>query len=184
MINKSWRQKSIEFSKTMQSPKLDFYVTVPGRVSQLIEDKNGIYKEVISPGAFQESIIKNGVVPIYLNHIRKLADIDKVELWEDAIGLRCIAEINDIDLLAKILCGKIKGCSFSFHSIREETVDNFPYRIRNIKKLKLNEVSIVDDTMEPVHHSSSLMSAVIPDKLQVKIYQKKLEYIKAHDVTV
>lgn len=158
---------------------IDVYITVPGRKSRLIDDpRKNMYREVIKPRAFEESIHYYGSVPAYLNHDREIASKEDVEVYEDSIGLRAIIKTQDIETLAKILSGHIIGCSFVFKCLNEE-IENYLFEnLRTVNKLKLTEVSLIDESKLPVYNASSIQIVTIPNSLVNSISEYRLKLLK------
>lgn len=175
-MKNSWTKENVSFHDNINKPIIDFYVVVTERLSDTIRKDDMLFREKIKQGAFGESISKKDDIIIDLNHEHIIAD--QCNVFEDKIGLRCIANIMDIDVLAKIVSSKINGCSFTFRCIK----DNFKYdkfgTVREVEKLILDNISIIDQEMKPVYDYSSLIHATIPKSMQIDIYERILELTK------
>mgnify|MGYP002792232175 CR=1 FL=1 len=95
-----------------------------------------------------------------LNHDRNrdLGGTDKnLELKEDNIGLRAIAEINDPEVIELAKKRKLRGWSFGFVEKRasEEEGPNGMKR-RFVEELELKEVSIIDQRKMPCYIATSI----------------------------
>lgn len=157
---------------------IDVYVTVPGRKSIILNAPGkGSFKEIIKPRAFEESIHYYGSVPACLNHDREIASSKDVEIWEDNIGLRAIVKTKDIETLAKILSGKIVGCSFTFKCLREKIENEIIVNVRTVEKLKLTEISFIDDRKCPTYNSCSILAVTIPKNLVNSIAEYRIGLI-------
>jgi uncharacterized protein len=110
----------------------------------------GAYEEV-APGAFEESLRTKDIICLD-NHDSKavLASIGSqtLELKSDNKGLwgKVILDLEDPaakSAYRKVQTGKVKGCSFGFMPIREETINNDDGTIKwRILEAELFEVSI------------------------------------------
>lgn len=97
---------------------------------------------------------------ILLNHdySRELGSTKtNLQLFEDNIGLRAIAEITDAEVIEKAKQKKLRGWSFGFieRAASEEELENGMKR-RFVEDMDLREVSIVDDRKIPCYAATSI----------------------------
>lgn len=80
-----------------------------------------------------------------------------MQLFEDNIGLRAIAEITDAEVIEKAKQKKLRGWSFGFIELaaKEEELDNGMKR-RFVEDMDLREVTIVDDRRIPCYAATSI----------------------------
>lgn len=81
-----------------------------------------------------------------------------LQLFEDNIGLRAIAEITDAEVIEKAKKGELRGWSFGFieRAAKEEDTDSGLKR-RFVEDMDLKEVSIIDNRKIPCYASLSLI---------------------------
>lgn len=160
----------------MDKAIIDGYVCVTDRQSKLIHRKAiGSFKEIIKGGAFQRSLNEFGAVPLKYNHDRIIVTGSDIKLYEDNIGLRFIAAIDDIGVISRALNGTLKGCSFGFKAIKQNLDYKNSLAIRTIEQMQLLEVSILDKN--PAYASSVYISKV-PDEIQSKIYRHRINLLR------
>lgn len=140
---------------------LDGYVNVVARDSRPINTVAGRVVEQIKPGTFKNALEKAKNVSILLDHDekRKLGSIEEgnLELFEDDIGLRAIAMVNDEEIISKAKKKLLKGWSFGMYvnkDIIEERGNDIPRRI--VTDIDLFEVSIIDERMTPCYTGTSI----------------------------
>ena len=110
--------------------------------------------DVISPGAFQKSLAewRAGAysVPLVDNHrydsVRRVLG-HMVDAEERSAGLWARFEVvespNGDELLTQIKSGSVGSLSIGYHTIRSEPVQVDGVRVRDLKEIRLNEVSAV-----------------------------------------
>lgn len=137
------------------------YVNAVGRDSRPVKVGMNKVIEQIMPGAFGEALRAAENVSMLLNHDygQKLTDTlsGGLKLTEDSIGLRAEAVISDPDVIEKGRNGKLRGWSFGFRCIddvMESRAEKLPRRI--VKRLALNEVSVIDDRFIPCYEGTSV----------------------------
>jgi HK97 family phage prohead protease len=140
---------------------IDGYVNAVERQSRPVLTPYGKAIEVIQERAFDGALQRAENVDILLNHNsdRKLGSTKdgNLELWEDAIGLRAVAEITDAEVIEKARNNELRGWSFGFTNAVdqvEQRTDELP--LRKISDLDLKEVSIIDSTMTPCYRATSI----------------------------
>lgn len=140
---------------------LDGYVNAVARDSRPINTVAGRVVEQIKPGTFKNALEKAKNVSILLDHDekRKLGSIEdgNLELFEDDIGLRAIAMVNDEEIISKAKKKLLKGWSFGMYvnkDIIEERGNDIPRRI--VTDIDLFEVSIIDERMTPCYTGTSI----------------------------
>lgn len=138
---------------------LDGYVNAVDRESRILPSPRGRFKEKIKPKTFEKALIKADDVEIRFNHdpTRRLGSIKEgnLQLYEDNIGLRAIANVTDDEVILKAKNGELRGWSFGF-------IDNKPcwedgpdgIQRRTLEDIDLLEVSILDKT--PAYIATSI----------------------------
>lgn len=140
---------------------IDGYVNAVARDSRPIRDKNTgeRFVEQIVPGAFRRALERNEV-KLLLNHDENRAlgsTQENLTLYEDDIGLRAHAEVDDPEVIEKARKKKLRGWSFGFREegASEETMANGMKR-RFVEDLELVEVSIIDERKIPCYRGTSI----------------------------
>lgn len=140
---------------------IDGYVNAVARDSRPIRDRTTgeRFVEQIVPGAFKRALEHNEVL-LLLNHDenRVLGSTQtNLTLYEDAIGLRAHAEVEDAEVIEKAKQKKLRGWSFGFKEVgaSEETMANGMKR-RFVEDMDLVEVSIVDERKIPCYRGTSI----------------------------
>lgn len=136
---------------------IEGYVNAVERLSKVLTDRFGNFRERIKANAFREALKENSDVRILLNHNwdRELggqAD-GNLELYEDAIGLHARAVIEDHEVAEDARRGDLVGWSFGFMD-KEGGVDiteegGLP--VRNVSGLDLYEVSLLNRKAVPAY---------------------------------
>lgn len=99
-----------------------------------------------------------------------------LQLFEDNIGLRAIAEITDAEVIEKAKKGELRGWSFGFieRAAKEEDADSGLKR-RFVEDMDLKEVSIIDNRKIPCYASTSTeMRADGNEVLEVRTLETKV----------
>ena len=99
-----------------------------------------------------------------------------LQLFEDNIGLRAIAEITDAEVIEKAKKGELRGWSFGFieRAAKEEDNDSGLKR-RFVEDMDLKEVSIIDNRKIPCYASTSIeMRADGNEVLEVRTLETKV----------
>lgn len=80
-----------------------------------------------------------------------------LQLFEDNIGLRAIAEITDAEVMEKAKKKELRGWSFGFVERRasEEDLEN-GMKHRFVEEMDLREVSIIDKRKIPCYAATSI----------------------------
>lgn len=137
---------------------LDGYVNAVCRDSKPLLSPQGLFVEQIKEGVFQRALDRAEDVKILFNHDknRELGSIKNgnLQLFEDSIGLRAIAEIDDPEIIEKAGNNELKGWSFGFYSNKDTWEHSEPYQRRFIEDMDLLEVSILDKT--PAYNGTSV----------------------------
>lgn len=159
---------------------MDGYVNAVARDSRPIRDRSGEqFIEQIVPGAFERAISRADEIKILLNHdySRELGSTKtNLQLFEDNIGLRAIAEITDAEVIEKAKKGELRGWSFGFieRAAKEEDTDSGLKR-RFVEDMDLKEVSIIDNRKIPCYASTSIeMRADGNEVLEVRTLETKV----------
>lgn len=140
---------------------IDGYVNAVARDSRPLMDRatGERFVEQIVPGAFKRALERNEV-DLLLNHdeSRVLGSTrTNLSLYEDGIGLRAHAEVEDAEVIEKARLKKLRGWSFGFkeEGASEEEMPNGMKR-RFVEDMELVEVSIVDDRKIPCYRGTSI----------------------------
>lgn len=140
---------------------IDGYVNAVARDSRPLRDRvtGERFVEQIVPGAFKRALERNEV-KLLLNHddSRELGSTEtNLTLYEDEIGLRAHAEIEDAEVIEKARQKKLRGWSFGFkeEGASEETMPNGMKR-RFVEDMELVEVSIIDERKIPCYRGTSI----------------------------
>ena len=131
------------------------YVNVPGRDSRPLRDQTGTYIEQVTPGTFGKALARGGSVELRFDHQRTLGSTEdgSMELREDAVGLRAVADIQDEELAEKARNKELRGWSFGFVAKSQHWEGESPRR-RYLDDIELREVSILDKT--PAYIATSI----------------------------
>ena len=127
------------------SVHLEGYINVTNRDSKELYNKDGKFIEQIKEGVWTRALRKRNI-PMLFNHdwSKQIGmNGDNVQLYEDAVGLRFIADIDNPEVVEKAKAGKLQGCSFGFRALKEkvEKVNGICKRI--VEDLELFEVSLL-----------------------------------------
>jgi len=119
-------------------------------------DIGGMFREVISPGAFTDAV-KNDDVRFLINHEGlPLARTSSgtLTLTEDKRGLHIKTNLDPDDpdvqkIIPKMKRGDLDKMSFAFRAVKEEWDDSGDIPLRTIRQAELFDVSIVNDPAYP-----------------------------------
>lgn len=141
------------------SVEVSGYVNAVGRDSRPLRDRQGYFIEQVEPGVFARAL-QNSRPPMLLNHdpSHVIAKPDNYELKEDNVGLYARAVIDDPEVVTKAKAGKIRGWSFGFVSLKDSESEQGGMRHRLLQDIRLNEVSLLDDTRTPAYVATSVMT--------------------------
>lgn len=163
---------------------IDGYVNAVARDSRPIRDRTTgeRFVEQIVPGAFRRALEHNEV-KLLLNHDenRLLGSTQtNLTLYEDEIGLRAHAEVEDPEVIEKAREKKLRGWSFGFKEEgASEEITSSGMKRRFIEDMELLEVSIIDERKVPCYRGTSIEAraegneAITSDVLDVRA-----EYVK------
>lgn len=140
------------------SVEITGYVNAVGRESAPLRDADGYFTETIMPGAFDLSLRENPDIPMLLNHdeARVIARGNDLELREDPVGLHVRAVVNDPVVVAKAREKRLRGWSFGFTPYEQRYSEGTGIRHRTISRMRLHEVSLLDDTRRPAYPATSV----------------------------
>lgn len=173
----------------MDKAILGGYICLTDVPSKPIRYANGdgtFFYEMIKAGVFTKAL-KSNYPSLMLNHKRVITSNDKLDLWEDKLGLRFKAEVTDIHTIELALKNKLSGCSFSFKSARQ-TIDRYQgSELRIIEEMYLYDVSIL--SIQPQYRSivtvenipSSLMQKVQADIKDRANKPRNADLVKYYD---
>lgn len=141
------------------SVHIEGYVNVVERDSRVLPSPRGNFIERVRAKTFQRALEATDNVDLLLNHNtnRKLGSTKdgNVELWEDNIGLRAIANVNDPEIVELARQKKLTGWSFAFTKIKDDWEDGKDgVQIRYLEEITLPEVSIL--TVTPAYIATSI----------------------------
>lgn len=126
------------------------YINVTNRESEVLfsHRKRKYFKEVMCSGVFKRAIEKANEIPLLFEHNwdKKLASTDdkSLELYEDNIGLRFAAKIQNEEVYNLVKEGAINACSFGFRALNEKIEPiNAKLEKRYVDSIELLEVSLV-----------------------------------------
>ncbi|MBZ9674544.1 HK97 family phage prohead protease [Mesorhizobium sp. ES1-1] len=125
------------------------------------------YNEVVDKGAFVDSLAKNGLPKLLLQHSTWMVGGVYLEAREDERGLFVRGKLNlevqaAREAYSLLKQGALSGLSIGFRTVREET--NADTRITHIKEVRLYEVSIVTFPANEAATISAVKSA--PDTIR------------------
>ena len=133
-------------------------VAVEGHAAVFNEETEigGMFREVISPGAFTDAV-KNDDVRFLINHEGlPLARTSSgtLTLTEDKRGLHIKTNLDPDDpdvqkIIPKMKRGDLDKMSFAFRAVKEEWDDSGDIPLRTIRQAQLFDVSIVNDPAYP-----------------------------------
>ena len=125
---------------------IEGYVNVTERASLPLKDARGQFIEKVTSGTFKRALEDNHNVNLMFNHQRKLGDQESgtLELREDNVGLYARAVVTDAEVVKKAEERKLKGWSFGFTAAESTWEKVGETEIRNLNKINLQEVSILD----------------------------------------
>lgn len=136
---------------------LDGYVNAVDRESRVLPSPRGRFVEKIKPKTFERALQRADDVELRFNHERRLGSIKEgnLQLYEDNIGLRAIANVSDEEVIEKAKKNELRGWSFGFIALKdtwEDGPDGIQRRI--LEDIDLLEVSVLDKT--PAYIATSI----------------------------
>lgn len=138
---------------------IEGYVNVVERDSRLLPSPKGKFIEQVKAKTFQRALESTDNVDLLFNHDnnRKLGSTKEgnLQLWEDDIGLRAVAVINDAEVVEQAKNKKLTGWSFAFQAIKDTWLDgDNGIQRRYLEQITLPEVSILTST--PAYIATSI----------------------------
>lgn len=163
------------------------YVNAVERWSRPLTDRSSgkRFVERICAGTFADALGRNDKVGLMLNHDRVLDDAKsgRFKLEEDNIGLRFDGDVFDQEVIKAARKKELVGWSFGFYPIEQEdefTAENGVDFKRTVRKLALDEVSIIDKRLLPAYSATSVevrCSEETPEnELQLRADDLEIEY--------
>jgi len=154
------------------------YVNVPGRESRPVLTPRGKVIEVIEQRAFQRAIEKAENIDLMLDHERKIASTREgtLKAYEDEVGLRAEAIINDDEVIKGAREGKLKGWSFQMTKVKdelEERAGKLP--LRTVKEFDMPEITLALHK-QPVYSSMSIELRA-GEEIEIRATDENLEVI-------
>ena len=169
----------IECNSNSEEMKIGGYINITNRESEVLFSKKrrNWFKEIITIGAFKRSLEKNSDIPLLVEHdfSKEVARTTNgnLFLYEDKLGLRFDAIIEDRDLYNKIQSGAINSCSFGFRVLDEEFERINPkLEKRYVKDLELIECSLVE---RPAYEGSLVEIRQMMEELEKEQLNEELE---------
>ncbi len=167
---------------------IDGYVNAVARDSRPIRDKatGERFVEQIVPGVFKRALERNEVL-LLLNHDknRKLGSTEtNLTLYEDEIGLRAHAVIDDAEVIEKARLKKLRGWSFGFkeRDASEETMPSGMKR-RFVEDMDLLEVSIIDERKIPCYRGTSIEARAEGNEvITSEVVETRADYVEEKKV--
>ena len=160
------------------------YVNVTGKMSRpVITGKGRRVIEVIEERAFQNALSRASNVQMTKDHNSNyvLAETraDTLKLYEDNIGLRAEAVIDDEKTIEEAKAGKLKGWSFGMRNIDdsiEERAEQLP--LRKVKGFDLDHVTLVVHKT-PVYAATSieLRADDVQEELETRAFDDDVKFI-------
>lgn len=132
---------------------IDGYVNVTGRDSRPIRDSRGTFIEQVVPGTFKKALSSGKPVELRFDHGRVLDTGGTLKLYEDNVGLRASAVVNDPEVAEKARKKELRGWSFGFSKNKDRWEGEDPRR-RFLEDIELKEISILDIT--PAYIATSI----------------------------
>lgn len=152
------------------------YVNVPGRESRPVLTPRGKVNEVIEQRAFQRALDRAENIDLMLDHDRVIGSTAAGTLtaYEDEVGLRAEAVINDEDVIKGAKEGRLKGWSFNMFKVKDEVeqrADQLP--LRRVKEFDMSEITLVMNK-QPVYSSMSLeVRADTEEEVEIRASQSQ-----------
>lgn len=148
---------------------IEGYVNAVCRDSKEIRAFGKTFVEQVRPKVFEKALRRNNDVKLLYNHIENRclgSTKDKVELYEDAIGLHISAEISDNEVRMDADKGKLKGFSFGFNKLKDnwEQIGDGKER-RYLEDIKLNEISLL--SMTPAYNGTVVETRAEGDETEI-----------------
>lgn len=146
--------------------------------SKMLTDRKGRKFREIVPKEVWESAI-NQEVRVYLNHSDYVAIGQNVTInaLDDGVFLEMELRENELGILDAVKSNRLHSCSFGFVCTDEEIVNRGDYYERNIKSMKLKEVSLLD--REAAYNNTEIMEQRflnVPYQ-QIELKRKKLSVL-------
>lgn len=153
------------------------YVNVPGRESRPVITPRGKVVEVIEQRAFQRAIEKADSIDLMLDHERVIGSTSDGTLtaYEDEVGLRAEAVINDEEVIKGAKEGKLKGWSFNMFKVKDEVeqrADKLP--LRHVREFDMSEITLVMNK-QPVYSSMSIEVRADNNEEEVEVRSERSE---------
>jgi HK97 family phage prohead protease len=161
--------------------KITGYITTARDSKVINHPTEGKFIEQIAPKAFEKALGRVDDLPLVFNHDKnqKLASIKQgsLQLWEDSVGLRCMATITQQDVVQQVVNKKISGWSFAFQPINQRfeeiRIRTDGIRRRIVEDMELTEVSILSKPANPAYSAQTLEFRTMP--LDLDLYFKQVD---------
>jgi hypothetical protein len=163
---------------------LDGYVNVVSRDSRVLPSIRGKFVEQMVPSVFKRALEKADNVDLLYNHKndRKLGSISEgnLELYEDSIGLRAIAKVDDPEVVELAKNKSLRGWSFGFIANEDKWEDGGDVQRRYVSDIDLLEVSILSVT--PAYIATSIEARGDEEVIKELRYEDNFKDDDADDV--
>jgi len=155
----------IEIRGDGKSVFISGYANITEKESHFLNEHGRKFKEIILPNAFKKGLDRAREISILFNHQedRKLTSWKSgkqdVKLFENEIGLKIEAEINDQTIVQKVKEDRsfLNGFSFGFIERASKWEKKNGYDRRLISDLDLIEVSLLGGATKPAYPSATVM---------------------------
>lgn len=142
-------------------------------------DVDGLFDEIILPGAFSRTLIENKDILALVNHnfdnVLGRTSNGLLQLIEDDYGLKFELHLPETDkanqTFQDVQCGNLKDCSFLFFEVAESWDYSGEKPLRILSDLDLIEISIV---AVPVYEGTEV-SARSKEKANVGALKNKMQ---------
>lgn len=134
------------------------YVNVTEKLSRPLLTPYGKLREIIREGSFKRAIERAKNVILTVDHgegVYASTETRTLELKEDSIGLYADVIIKDKKLIDHARKGEIRGWSFGMFDIVDELEERANEKIRVVKELVLDHITLVVNKL-PCYASTSV----------------------------
>ncbi|WP_081936826.1 HK97 family phage prohead protease [Methylobacterium sp. UNCCL110] len=150
----------IEFRNDGKTLFISGFANITEKESNFISENGKTFKEIILPKAFDKALKRANDVMLLFNHKEDRVLGSKqngVRMFENDIGLKIEAEINDETIVSKVKENRsfLNGWSFGFISREQKYQTKDDYQQRLISDLDLIEVSLLGGMTKPAYPSAT-----------------------------
>ena len=158
------KQNKIEI-RTLEIRALEEDLVIYGLVNNYKESKmmfhieHGDFQEIVPKETWEQAIQDNkDNIKLHMNHLNGVSIAEKLEIWTDENGVYFKSKLipQARALYTKIKEGTdIEGISFGFECLKDNWTKVSTHSIREILKMNLIEISILD-YLEPAYHNTEI----------------------------